>query len=82
MVARLENEEAKMNNRKTELVHVGKYVAKVEIDLIPDDGAWGPYVSMEDSLKIERVRMALVKGDLKAAKREAKVYELTPVAAE
>jgi len=64
------------------LVHVGKYVAEVEVENIPDDDAWGPYLSLADALKLERVEKALKAGDLKAVGREARVYELKPVAAE
>ena len=71
-----------MNHKTTRLVHAGKYVAEVAIELIPDDEAWGPYLSVEDGLKLERVQKALEAGDLKAAAALAQVYELTPVAAE
>jgi hypothetical protein len=30
-----------MNRKAFRFVHVDKYAAKVEIELIPDDGAWG-----------------------------------------
>jgi hypothetical protein len=64
------------------LVHVGKYVAEVEVENIPDDEAWGPYLSLDDALKLERIENALKAGDLKAASKEANVFELRPVAAE
>ncbi len=64
----------------TKFIHEGKYAAEVEIELIPDDDAWGPYIGHEDMLKLERVRMALRNGDIAAAKREAEIFELTPVA--
>jgi hypothetical protein len=71
-----------MSRMVKRLVHVGKYVAEVEVENIPDDDAWGPYLSLDDALKLERVEKALKAGDLKAAGNEARVYELTPVAAE
>lgn len=71
-----------MSRKVTRLVHAGKYVAEVTIERIPDDGAWGPYLSVDDALKLERVEKALKANDLKAASKDAKVYELTPVAAE
>jgi hypothetical protein len=71
-----------MSRKITRLVHAGKYVAEVTVERIPDDGAWGPYLSMDDALKLERVEKALRDGDLKAASRDAKVYELKPLAAE
>ena len=48
---------------------------------LPDDEAWGPYLSVDDGLKLERVQKALEAGDLKAAAALARVYELTPVVA-
>jgi hypothetical protein len=69
---------SRMVNR---LVHAGKYVAEVTVESIPDDEAWGPYLSIEDAMKLQRVEKALKAGDLKAASREAKVYELKPIAA-
>ncbi len=70
-----------MSRKVTRLVHAGKYVAEVTIASIPDDGAWGPYLSLEDALKLERVEKALRDGDLRAASKDAKVYEMKPVAA-
>ena len=63
------------------LVRAGDYVAEVSVESIPDDDAWGPYFSLEDALKIERVEKALKAGDLKAATELARVFELTPVRA-
>lgn len=71
-----------MSRTVTRFVHAGKYVAEVTVESIPDDGAWGPYLSVNDALKLERVEKALKASDLKAASRDAKVYEMTPVAAE
>lgn len=64
------------------LVHAGKYAAEVTVESIPDDGAWGPYLSLDDAKKLQRVERALKAGDLKAAAAEARVYELMPIAAE
>lgn len=65
----------------TRFVHSGRYAAEVEVELIPDDNAWGPYLSLSDALKLERVEDALRAGDLIAASREAKVFELLPISA-
>ncbi len=70
-----------MTKRVTRFVHAGRLAAEVPIDLVPDDGAWGPYLSMEDALKLERVTEALERGDIAAAAKEATVYELLPVSA-
>ena len=69
-----------MSRKSTRFVHAGNYAAEVEIELIADDGAWGPYLSREDALKLDRVRSALRRGDVIAA-REARVFELMPLPA-
>lgn len=71
-----------MKHKITRLVHSGKYVAEVDVESIPDDDAWGPYLSLDDALKLQRVETALKVGDIKLASQEARVYELKPVAAE
>ena len=71
-----------MTHKVTRLVHGGKYVAEVDVVSIPDDGAWGPYLSFEDAKKLQAVEAALKRGDLKAAAELARVFELKPVAAE
>jgi hypothetical protein len=71
-----------MERRKhTKLVHEGKYVAEVEVELINAEKGWSPYISLDDAMKLDDVREALREGDLKRAKKLAKVYLLTPVAA-
>ena len=71
-----------MSRKVTRLVRAGIYVAEVTVERIPDDGAWGPYLSLDDVQKLERVEKAMQSGDLKAASLDAKVYEMRPVAAE
>ena len=70
-----------MTRKTVRFVHTDKYAAEVEIQLIPDDGAWGPYISKEDALKLDRVRSLLKRGDIAAASREARVFELMPISA-
>lgn len=67
-------------NHRTKLVQEGGYVAQVEVDLIYTDEGWSPYLSVEDAYKLDDVREALRRGDLKAATRLARVFALTPVA--
>jgi hypothetical protein len=55
-------------------------VAEVTVESILDDGAWGPYLSLDDALKLERVEKALRDEDLQAASKDARVYEMKPVA--
>ena len=64
----------------TKLVHEGGYVAEVEVDLILSDDGWSPYLSLQDAARLDDIREALRKGDLKSAGELGKVYTLTPVA--
>jgi hypothetical protein len=81
MDRRFLEEKAEMNRRAVRFVHADKYAAEVDIELIPDDGAWGPYISRDDALKLDRVRSALKRGDVAAASREARVFQLMPLSA-
>jgi len=65
--------------QRTKLVHEGKYVAEVPIELIVTDEAWFPYLSLDDAYKLDQVRDALRRGDIKQAAKMARVYALTPV---
>lgn len=70
-----------MNKRiRTKLVHEGKYVAEVDVELLETDDDWSPYLSQEDAHKLDDVREALRRGDVKAAAQHGRVYTLTPVA--
>jgi len=66
--------------RYTKLVHEGKYVAEVEVELLEADSGWAPYLSPDDASKLDTVRQALHRGDISAASRLARVFTLTPVA--
>ena len=62
------------------LVHEGEFVAEVSIDLVADEGAWAPYLSVADANKLDEVRDALRAGDLRrAATLSDRVYRLTPL---
>ena len=63
-------------------VHAGKYVAEIEVQSIPDDDGWGPYFSIEDALKLQRIEPAMKAGDLKSAAKDAQIFEMKPIAAE
>lgn len=65
--------------RHKKLVHEGQYVAEVDVELIEDEDAWSPYLSLDDTKKLDAVRKALLRADLKKASELAKVFELTPV---
>lgn len=70
-----------MNRKAVRFVHADKYAAEVEVELIPDDDAWGPYISKDDAMKLDRVRSALKRGDISSAAREARVFKLLPLSA-
>jgi len=63
----------------TKLVHEGKYVAEVGVELVETDEGWSPYLSLEDAYKLDDVREALHRGDVKSAARLSRVFTLTPV---
>ena len=65
--------------KRTKLIHEGEYVAKVDVELIDTDSGWSPYLLLEDAQKLDDVREALRKGDLKLASRLARIYTLKPV---
>jgi hypothetical protein len=66
----------------TKFVHEGRYAAEVAIEMIDEDHEWAPYISLDDAKKLDDVRAALRAGDIAAASKLARVYELKPVAAE
>ena len=61
------------------LVHEGEYVAEVDVELVYTDEGRSPYLSLDDAYKLDDVREALRRGDVKSASRLARVYKLTPV---
>jgi hypothetical protein len=63
-----------------ETIIEGRYMAEVEIRYEDDGTPWPPVVIKEDEIKTDRVRAALKRGDIAAAKREARVYEIREVA--
>jgi hypothetical protein len=70
-----------MTRKTVEFIHVGKYAAEVQVDLIEEEGGWSPYLSFDDARKVEAVRLALAEGDIARATTLARVFELLPVSA-
>lgn len=62
--------------RHTQFVHEGGFVAEIEVDLIESEDGWAPYLSVEDANRLDEVREALRRGDIEAAARFGRVYEL------
>ena len=73
-----------MKRQTVEIIHEAGFAAEVPIELIEEtgEGGWGPYVSLNDVRKLERVRRALRSGHVTEAMAWAKVFELKPIAAE
>jgi hypothetical protein len=66
--------------RQTKLIHEGDYVAEVDVELVETDTGWSPYLSLDDAYRLDDVREALRRGDVKTAAQHARVYTLSPVA--
>ena len=64
--------------RHTKLVHEGQYAAEVDVELLDSEEGWAPYLSLEDAQKLDEVREALRRGDLKTAARLARIFRLMP----
>ena len=67
--------------RQRKFLHEGDYVAEVDVELVETDAGWSPYLSLDDAYRLDDVREALRRGDVRAASRLARVYTLTPVPA-
>ncbi len=52
--------------KRTKLVHEGKYVAEIDVELLEEPEEWSPHLSLEDAYRLDDVRQALRRGDLKA----------------
>lgn len=63
-------------------IHEGRFVAAIDVTTCEDGSPWGPVVAKEDVFKADRVRLALRRGDLATAAKEAKLFELLPLAGE
>ncbi|MGB2925661.1 MAG: hypothetical protein WBB82_10195 [Limnothrix sp.] len=70
-----------MNTKtQTKIIRQGEYLAEIQITLTYDDHDWSPYLSLEEAEKLDNLRLALQKQDLKTASQLAQIYHLTPVA--
>ena len=67
------------SRNRTKLVHEGNYVAKVDVELLEEPEGWSPYLSLEDAYRLDDVREALRRGDIKTAAKYSRVFSLTPV---
>jgi hypothetical protein len=70
-----------MTRKTVKLIHEGRYAAEIAVDLVEDDTAWSPYLSVEDAKKLDAVRLALRSGNVAEAAKHGRIFELTPVTA-
>ena len=56
-------------------------MAEVLVTLIEGEHDWETYYSLEDAEKLDAVRLAMRRGDLRAAAKLGRIYEMKPVAA-
>lgn len=66
---------------QTKLVHVGEFIAEVDVQLMIENDGWSPYLSIDDAMKLDEVRDLLRKSDIESASKLARVFRLVPVAA-
>ncbi|MBX3298207.1 MAG: hypothetical protein KF736_01945 [Acidobacteria bacterium] len=66
---------------RTKLIQEGEYVAEVSVELTLTEDEWSPYLSVEEAYKLDIVREALRRGDVRSAARYGRVFTLMPVAA-
>lgn len=69
-----------MPRQSTQFVHEGKCAAQVPIEVVDDETPWSPTISVEEMRKLDRVRLALRRGDIADAAKEARVFELLSLA--
>ena len=50
------------------------------MELIDTEDEWAPYLSVDDALKLDEVRDLLCSGNLEAASRRVRIFELPPIA--
>jgi len=62
--------------KKSKYLHEGNYVAEIEVTLMDDDTGWSPYLTVEDSCRLDDVRDALRRKDLASAAIYGRIYEL------
>jgi hypothetical protein len=82
MVIRQYDKDKIMSQTHTMLIEEGHYAARVQYREFDDGSGFGPFVEKEDAFKMDRVRLALRRGNFVAAAKEAEIYELRRVAAE
>lgn len=70
-----------IKKRTSKLVHLGEYIAEVDVEWVYTDDEWSAYLSVGDATKLDDVREALRRKDFTTAQKLARVYRLAPLAA-
>jgi len=65
--------------KKTKFVHEAGYVAEVEVEVVEDETGWSPCLSVNYASRLDDVRDALRRGDLKSALGYGRIYKSHPV---
>ena len=65
--------------KKTKYVHVERYAAEVDVELVEDETYWFPYLSLEDAYRLDDVEEALRREDIETASAYGRVNEMHPV---
>jgi len=66
--------------RQKKFIREGAYAAEVDVEIGESEEGWSPYLTLEDAERLDQVRLALRRGDVKGASQLARVFYLTPVA--
>ena len=66
--------------KRTKLIHEGRYLAEVDIELLINTDEWSPSLSVTDAYTLDDVRAALKAGDTATAAQYGRIFALTPLA--
>ncbi|MCB8836191.1 hypothetical protein [Aurantimonas sp. VKM B-3413] len=69
-----------MTRSSVRLIHEGNLAAEVTVKLKDEAGDWSPAISLADMRRLDRVRMALRRGDVQAETKDRRLFRLTPLA--
>ncbi|MEK7764275.1 MAG: hypothetical protein AAB433_22095 [Nitrospirota bacterium] len=60
--------------KRTKLIHEGRYLAEVDVELVITEDEWSPYLSVSDAYKLDDVRATLKQGDTATAARYGRFF--------
>jgi len=66
--------------KKIKYIHEGDYAAEIIVELIENEESWSPFISLDDAYKLDDVRDALRREDIKTASKYGRIFKLRPVA--